>query len=237
MISKSASQVEVGKRFEKMLRSRGPERNDKLICAEIELAVMELDREFPPPSLEHCEAFERLARAYVRIKQHHKACEIAGRTVQYLREMNRATGDFYYEALTSWAEKLLHVKDVATVEELFRTEIPKTKTWKAENAHSLYRFLMTQVGYYRLIKDFGAAATAYTRVKEMGIAAWGETHSQYWAIAMGYVSVLMEAEDYGEAVTEWEKTISEARRNDVVPEYVLQDSQKALDELKSMLEG
>ena len=236
MVDKTHSQIEVGKRFEKMLRSRGSGRDDNAIRAELEFAVQELDKEFSPPSLEHCEALERLMRAYVRTKQHDKACEAAGRAVQYLREMNHTAGDFYYEALTAWVEKLLHVKDVETIEELFRAEIPKTKTWNAKSAHSLYRFLYTQVSYYRLQGDFAAAATAFSRVKELGIAAWGATHSQYWAISMGYVSVLIEAEAFSEAVAEWEKTISEARRNDVVPEWVLHESQKSLDEMKSQLQ-
>lgn len=234
-VEKSATQTEVGKRFEKMLRSRGTGRDDKLIRDEIEVAVRDLDREFPPPSLEHCEAFERLMRAYVRTKQHDKACEVAGRTVRYLRDLNQTTGDFYYEALTSWAEKLLHVKDFATVEELFRVEIPKTKTWKAENAHSLFRFLNTQFHYYRLKGDFDAATTSYIRVMELGIAAWGKNHSQYWAIAMGFVSVLMEAQKYEEAAAEWERAISEARKNKVVDEYVLVASQSQLDSLKLQL--
>jgi hypothetical protein len=90
--------------------------------------------------------------------------------------------------------------------------------------------------HYRLKGDFAAAATAFSRVKELGIAAWGATHSQYWAISMGYVKVLIEAEAFSEAVAEWEKTISEARRNDVVPEWVLHESQKSLDEMKSQLQ-
>ena len=234
-VEKSASQIAVGKRFEKMLRSRGPGRDDRLIRDEIEVAVRDLDQEFPPPSLEHCEANERLMRAYVRTKQHDKACEVAGRTVQYLRDLNHTTGDFYYEALTSWAEKLLHVKDFVTVEELFSYEIPKTKTWKAESAHSLFRFLNTQFHYYRLKGDFDAATTSYIRVMELGIAAWGPGHSQYWAIAMGYVSVLMEAQKYDEAAIEWEKAISEARKNKVVEDYILESSQSQLDSLKAQL--
>jgi len=234
-VEKSASQIEVGKRFEKMLRSRGPGRDDKVIRDEIESAVTELDSEFLPPSLEHCEAFERLMRAYVRTKQHDKACEVAGRTVQYLRDMDHRTGSFYYDALTAWAEKLVKIRDFSTVEELFRVEIPKTKTWKKEDAFALYMFLHSQYLYYRVKGDFESAATSYIRVMELGIEAWGKGHSQYWAIAMGYVTALFEVQRYAEAVGEWEKTIAEARKNNVMSEDVLLASQADLDAAKAQL--
>lgn len=234
---KPASQAAVGKRFEKILRSRGPGRDDKVVRDELLVTYKELDAEFPPPSLEHCEALERIARAYVRTKQKKEAADAAGEAVRFLRELNATNDEFYFDAITSWAEKLVGINDFATVEQLFADEIPRTKRWSNDNAHSLYQFLHAQYLYYRVKGDFEAALNSYHRVMELGIAAWGETHSQYWAIANGYVAALFEAGQFEEGIKQLEQAIEHSRKHGILDEQMLSMAEAQRDQLRSQLGG
>jgi hypothetical protein len=199
--------VEYGKRLERLLRSRGPGRDDRVVRVEILALIAAIDVEFESPGIVQVFAAEKLARSYVRTKEHAAACDVEGEAVFAMRALGRTNETQYFERLTSYAEKLIQVGRVDDAERLFQEEVPRTKRWPSANKYELFRFLHAQTMFYNALGRAEDTVAAYERVAELGIEAFGETHQQYYPIMRVYALALLRSGRPHEAAQKLEEAI------------------------------
>lgn len=203
-----ADALEYGKKLERLLRSRKPGRDDRVVRGEMLAVIDEISDTFESPGIVQVVAAEKLARSYVRTKEHAEACRVEGEAVEAMRALGRTNETTYFERLTSFAEKLIRVGRAEEVERLFQEEVPRTKHWPSANKYDVHRFLHAQAMFYADQGRVDDAVLAFARVAELGIEAFGENHQQYYPIMRQYAFALLASGRPREAAEKLEDAIA-----------------------------
>jgi hypothetical protein len=227
--------TEYGKRLEKLLRSRNPGRDDSDIREEMLEVIAEIDSEFESPGIVQVVAAEKLARSYVRTKDYSEACRVEREAVAVLRSLGRTNETLYFERLNSLAQKLITLGLNREAGQLFDDEVPRSRHWPAENVHELHIFLRVQAMHLQSTGRFDEAALAFSHVAELGVAAFGEAHSQYYPIMRGYVDALLMAGSVTEACSVLERVIDTGSRTGSMDESLINHARRELEQMHAML--
>jgi len=226
--------VEYGKRLERLLRSRKPGRDDRVVRVEIFALIAEIDVAFESPGIVQVVAAEKLARSYVRTKEHAEACDVEGHAVAAMRGLGRTNETLYFERLTSYAEKLIRVGRNDDAERLFQEEVPRTKRWPSSNKYEVFRFLHAQAMFYAALGRAEDAVVAYERVAELGIEAFGDTHQQYYPVMRSYALALLRSGRPHEAAQKLEDAIAHSVKVGSMDEETEMYARREIDQLKSL---
>jgi tetratricopeptide (TPR) repeat protein len=226
--------VEYGKRLERLLRSRKPGRDDRVVREEMLALILQIDDEFESPGVIQVVAAEKLARSFVRTKCFNDACRVEGDAVAAMRALGRTNETLYFERLTSYAEKLIRVGRNDDAERLFREEVPRTKSWPSSNKHEVFRFLHAQTMLYDALGRVQDAVVAYERVAELGIEAFGENHQQYYPIMRSYSLALLRSGRPHEAAKKLEAAIAHSVRIGSMNEEMATYARQEVDEIRSI---